>query len=155
MKKIAIASDHAGYSLKESIKKHYKDQNYEVIDLGTNSEESTSYSEYGHKLAEYMQNKDNKVDFGIGICGTGLGISYALNRHEGIIAARVTSEEDAYLAKAHNNANVLALGSRQISLEKAVKIIDKYQQSSFEGGRHIPRIEGIEIKDCFKKTKCS
>ncbi|TNK87435.1 ribose-5-phosphate isomerase, partial [Mycoplasmopsis pullorum] len=83
-------------------------------------------------------------EFGIGICGTGLGISYALNRHKHIRAARITSVEDAHLAKQHNNANVLVFGGRQVTFEQAKDMVDEYLKTQFEGGRHIARIEELD-----------
>ena len=142
--KYAIASDHGGYELKENIKMYLKSRGIEVEDLGTNSDKSVSYATYGHALADFIKkNPDYK---GIGICGTGLGISYALNRHKGIRAARVTSVEDAKLAKQHNDANVLALGGRQINITQAKNIIEAYEAIDYEGGRHQARIEGIDKK---------
>ncbi|MFL1038133.1 RpiB/LacA/LacB family sugar-phosphate isomerase, partial [Mycoplasmopsis synoviae] len=91
-----------------------------------------------HDLAHYML--ENKCDFGIGICATGLGISYALNRHNHIRAARVTSNEDAHLAKLHNDANVLVFGARQVSFDEAKEMIENYINTTFEGGRHLKRI---------------
>ncbi|WP_029905441.1 RpiB/LacA/LacB family sugar-phosphate isomerase [Mycoplasmopsis opalescens] len=143
---IALASDHGGVDLKNQLRDYVKSKGYEVVDLGpADSSQSISYADQGHKLANYI--KDHKeVTFGLGFCGTGLGISYALNRHEGIRAARIASVEDATLAKMHNNANVLVMGGRQISLEEGKKMVDAYIEAEFEGGRHCSRIESIEIK---------
>lgn len=141
--KVALASDHAACELKNELVNYINDLGYEVVDLGPkDSSQSVSYSVQGHKLANYM--KENEVSFGIGLCGTGLGISYALNRHTGIRAARVTSVEDAHLAKQHNNANVLVLGGRQVSLSEAKEMINEYINTEFEGGRHQARIDDIE-----------
>ncbi|QBF34855.1 ribose 5-phosphate isomerase B [Mycoplasmopsis phocirhinis] len=140
---VPITSDHAAVNLKNKLVEYINSLGYDVKDLGPSDEtQKVSYSLQGHNLANYM--KDNNYDFGIGLCGTGLGISYALNRHQGIRAARVTSTEDARLAKQHNNANVLVLGGRQISFEEAKKIIDEYIKTEYEGGRHQQRIDDIE-----------
>ncbi|WKX02494.1 RpiB/LacA/LacB family sugar-phosphate isomerase [Candidatus Mycoplasma mahonii] len=143
MAKFVIASDHGGYELKSAIIKHFEKNDREIEDLGTASATaSVSYATYGHKLAKFMLS--NKDYVGIGICGTGLGISYALNRHKGIRAARSTSVEDAHLARQHNDANVLVLGGRQIKPHKAFKMIKEFANTSYEGGRHQKRIEAIE-----------
>ena len=144
MKKIiAFSSDHGGYELKEILKKFVSSKGFELVDLGPNNgTESVSYAAYGNKLAEYVL--DNKDVVGIGICGTGLGISYALNRHKGIRAARVVDVNDAYLAKLHNNANVLALGGRFIEPNIAEEIFTKFMETKFEGGRHNIRIEELD-----------
>jgi len=141
--KYAIASDHGGYELKENLVAYLKARGIEVEDLGTNSgTKSVSYATYGHALADFIKkNPDYK---GIGICGTGLGISYALNRHKGIRAARVTSVEDAQLAKEHNDANVLAFGGRQVSPAQAKAMIEVFEAHDYEGGRHQPRIDELD-----------
>lgn len=142
-KKIVLASDHGGFELKEKLIKYLKENKFDVVDLGPNTDQvSVSYALYGKKLAEYLL--ENKDFLGIGICGTGLGISYSLNRHKGIRAARVTSVNDAYLAKLHNNANVLVFGGRFTEYENAVEMFDKYISTDFEGGRHITRIEELD-----------
>ncbi|PAF55427.1 RpiB/LacA/LacB family sugar-phosphate isomerase [Mycoplasmopsis agassizii] len=145
---IALGSDHAGYKLKTEIIKYLQKRGYETVDVGNDSESiSASYATYGHKLANYIQkNKgtENEVFYGIGVCGTGLGISYALNRHEGIVAARVSTVKDGALAKQHNNANVLCFGGRIHTIEEAEKIIEAYENETFEGGRHMDRIKGID-----------
>ncbi|QGZ97502.1 RpiB/LacA/LacB family sugar-phosphate isomerase [Mycoplasma sp. NEAQ87857] len=144
MKKvIALASDHAGYQLKNELQEYVRSLGYDTVDLGPSTDkESISYATQGNDLANYITTRH--PDFGIGVCGTGLGISYALNRHKGIRAARVVSVEDAHLAKQHNNANVLVFGGRQISFDEAKKIIDEYIKTDFEGGRHIQRIEELD-----------
>ncbi|MBU4689505.1 RpiB/LacA/LacB family sugar-phosphate isomerase [Mycoplasma zalophidermidis] len=140
---VAMASDHGGCKLKNELISYINELGYEVVDLGpADSSTSVSYSLQGHKLANYM--KEHKVSFGLGFCGTGLGISYALNRHHGIRAARITSVEDAHLAKQHNNANVLVLGGRQVPLDEAKAMIKEYINTEFEGGRHQNRIDDIE-----------
>lgn len=141
--KIYLSSDHAGYDLKDKIKKYLEDQKYEVIDLGTNNNsDSVSYSEYGKKLAKSVLN--DKGSYGIGVCGTGLGISYSVNRFKGIRGARVTSVEDAKLAREHNDANVLLFGGRQLNIDQVKKMIDQFFKSKYEGGRHQKRIDELD-----------
>lgn len=146
MKKVvAFASDHAGFELKEGLKNYIESLGYEAVDLGPSTDKfPVSYAIQGHELANYV-NLHEPV-FSIGVCGTGLGISYALNRHEHIRAARVTSVEDAHLAKQHNNANVLVFGGRQISLDDAKKMVDEYIKTQYEGGRHQQRIDDIDAQ---------
>lgn len=142
-KKVALASDHAGYELKEKLKYYLEKLGYETVDLGPDTDKvSVSYATKGNELADYVV--ENQPEFGVAVCGTGLGISYALNRHKHIRAARVTSVEDGYLAKLHNNANVLCFGGRQISEEDAEKILDKYIDTNYEGGRHQIRIDELD-----------
>ncbi|QCZ36648.1 RpiB/LacA/LacB family sugar-phosphate isomerase [Mycoplasma nasistruthionis] len=142
-KVIALASDHAGYKLKDELAQYAKSLGYEIVDLGPNTDAvSVSYAEQGKQLAEYVD--QNHPSFGIAVCGTGLGISYALNRHKHIRAARVTSVEDAHLAKQHNNANVLVFGGRQVSFEQAKEMLDEYIKTQFEGGRHQERIDQLD-----------
>ena len=141
--KIYLSSDHAGYDLKDKIKKYLEDQKYEVIDLGTNNNyDSVSYSEYGKKLAKNVLN--DKGSYGIGVRGTGLGISYSVNRFKGIRGARVTSVEDAKLAREHNDANVLLFGGRQLNIDQVEKMIDQFFKSKYEGGRHQKRIDELD-----------
>ena len=141
--KIYLSSDHAGYDLKDKIKKYLEDQKYEVIDLGTNNNyDSVSYSEYGKKLAKNVLN--DKGSYGIGVCGTGLGISYSVNRFKGIRGARVTSVEDAKLAREHNDANILLFGGRQLNIDQVEKMIDQFFKSKYEGGRHQKRIDELD-----------
>lgn len=142
-KRIYLSSDHAGFDLKDKIKSYLNENDYEVIDLGTNSSnDSVSYANYGKKLAQEVL-KD-KGSYGIGVCGTGLGISYSVNRFKGIRGARVTSVEDSRLAKQHNDANVLLFGGRQTTIEDAQKMIDEFFKAEYEGGRHQKRIDELD-----------
>ncbi|MBZ4212869.1 RpiB/LacA/LacB family sugar-phosphate isomerase [Mycoplasma sp. U97] len=142
--KVVFASDHGGCLLKNEVLNYIKSLGYETVDLGpVDDSKSISYAEQGHKLANYMTNNKD-VAFGVGFCGTGLGISYALNRHKGIRAARITSTEDANLAKLHNNANVIVLGGRQVNIEEAKEMINEYINTEYEGGRHQNRIDQID-----------
>jgi len=139
--KIAVASDHAGYRLKEYIKEFLKREGYQVLDLGTNSPESVDYPDYAAKLAELVSK--SRVDRGILICGTGIGMSIVANKFPGVRAALCWSEETAALSRRHNNANVLCLGGRVLKPEEAVRILKVWLSTEFEGGRHLRRIEKI------------
>ena len=124
--KIALASDHRGYKLKQELIEYLKTK-YEIIDLGTNKEESTDFPKYGILLGETIQKKE--ADLGIAICGTGIGISIAANKVKGIMCAKINNEEEAKLAKEHNNANVIAL-SGKTPLEQAKKMIEIFKNSN-------------------------
>ena len=139
--KIAIASDHAGYDIKEQIKKHYGDQ-YEWLDLGTDSEASVDYPDFGHKLAQAVE--QNEVAKGIIICGTGIGISIAANRHKGVRAALCTNATMAKLTRLHNDANVLAIGARITGFEVILDCVDAFMGTEFEGGRHERRVNKLD-----------
>ncbi|VEU78077.1 RpiB/LacA/LacB family sugar-phosphate isomerase [Mycoplasmopsis columbinasalis] len=144
-KLVVFASDHAAVGLKKELEKYVQTKGYEVLDLGPADEsQSCSYALQGHKLANYMNENEDKVAFGIGLCGTGLGISYALNRHTNIRAARVTSVADAHMAKQHNDANVLVFGGRITAPADAKAMVDEYLNTEFEGGRHQQRIKDID-----------
>lgn len=139
-----LASDHAGYALKEEIKKYLEEKGISYTDLGTDNEnDSVSYSDFGKKIGKYIHN--HPEESGIAICGTGLGISYAVNRFTNVRGARITSVEDAHLAKQHNDANILIFGGRQQKIEDVKKMIDEYLKTDFEGGRHQERIDGLDI----------
>jgi len=141
---IYLASDHAGFTLKEEMRKYLAEKGEAVEDLGTHSEESTDYAIYAHKLAEAIQK--NPEAKGIAVCGSGLGISMALNRHNGIRAARSMSVEDAEMTRRHNDANVLALSGRQTDTATAEAMVDKFLTTEFEGGRHAARVRNIDLK---------
>ncbi len=139
---IAIAADHGGYELKEDIKNFvFDDLNIEWIDCGTDSTNSVDYPDYAHKLASLIKN--GQADKGILICGTGIGISIAANRHPHIRAALCTNATMAKLTRQHNNANVLALGARITGVELARDIVKAFLIHEFEGGRHQNRVEKI------------
>ena len=136
--KIAFASDHRGYELKEYLKKHLK--GYDIVDLGTNSKESGDYPDYAFKLGEYVV-KNNCL--GLVICGSGIGISIACNKVKGIRCAKVNSIKDAIYTKKDNNANVISL-SASINKERAIKIVSNFIKTKFsEEERHIRRINKI------------
>ena len=137
--KIAIASDHGGYQLKEEIKKYLEGRNIEVVDLGTHSEESVDYPIYGKACGEAVMS--GTADRGIVCCGTGIGISIAANKVKGIRCGLCTSVEMAHLTKQHNNANMIALGGRTTSPALALAIVDEWLDTDFEGGRHQRRVD--------------
>ncbi len=138
---IAIAADHGGYPLKQAIIEAYKDR-LAFLDLGTNAAESCNYADYGHALAEALEK--GRAEKGIIICGTGLGISIAANRHRHIRAALCTDVTMARLARQHNDANVLALGARIIGVNVAFDCIDAFLATGWEGGRHAERVAKLK-----------
>lgn len=138
--KVVVGSDHAGFLQKENIKEYLKSKNIEVIDLGAESELSVDYPDFGKKVGEAVTKEP--YDFGVVVCGTGIGISIAANKVKGVRAALVYDEETARLAKEHNNANILALGGRTTTEEDARKIVDAYLEAKFEE-RHQRRIDKI------------
>jgi ribose 5-phosphate isomerase B len=140
--RIPIASDHAGFELKEHLSKALRALGYEVDDIGTHSPASTDYPDYAHPLAEKVER--GEVARGVLLCGTGLGMSYAANRHPGVRAAVAWTPEIAELARKHNDANVLVLPARFVSEEDGVKILTTWLETPFEGGRHQKRVDKIE-----------
>ena len=142
---IPIAADHAGFEMKEQLEERLKSRGYEVKDLGTDSPASTDYADYAHPLADMVSRGD--VKRGVLLCGTGLGMAYAANRHPHVRAAVAWAPEIAELARKHNDANVLVLPSRFLSPEDAEKILDVFLSTDFEGGRHVRRVEKIETEE--------
>lgn len=140
--KIAICSDHAGYDLKQIVIKHLKGNNVLAIkDFGAYSAESSDYADYAHPMASAVES--HEFDYGISICGSGNGISMTVNKHQGIRAALCWNAEITALARQHNNANVISLPARFVSEEEALKMIDIFFTTDFEGGRHQSRIDKI------------
>ena len=139
--RIVIGSDHGGDELKEKIKAYFDTEKIKYKDLGTHSNDSVDYPDYGKKVGLAVTKED--FDFGIAICGTGIGISIAANKIKNVRAALVHDETTARLAKEHNNANVIALGGRTTSPEKAISIIKTFMGSTFEN-RHQTRIDKIK-----------
>lgn len=144
MQTIGMACDHAGYKMKESLKRWLARQGYKIVDFGTHSEESMDYPDTAHPLAVALER--GQVDFGIALCGSGNGISMTLNKHQGVRAALCWKSELGALAKQHNNANVLSLPARFVSLRLAKEIVTAYMNAKFEGGRHQRRVEKIACK---------
>lgn len=142
MEKIAIGSDHGGFELKQKLIEHYKKQGINLIDEGTCSSESCDYPDIADKMAESILNK--WVDLGILICGTGIGISIAANRHKGIRAAILYDDFSAEMACAHNNANIMVFGGRTMKFEDVVKRIDIFLKTKYEGGRHQLRLDKLD-----------
>ena len=138
MIKIFIASDHAGFQLKEDLKKYFKND-YEFYDFGTDSIDSVDYPDFAHNLSQKIS--DNKNSFGLLICGSGIGMSMVANRFKNVRAALCMNNKMSMLARQHNNANILVLGSRLISYEEANKCFTMFFKSEFEGGRHQARLE--------------
>ncbi len=149
--KIALGADHGGFQLKEKVKECLIENGYEILDLGSYSEESVDYPEYGRAVGEAVL--DKSADFGIIICGTGIGISISANRLKGVRAALCTDSTMARLTREHNDANVLALGARITGDVLALDIVNTFLTTEFEGGRHARRIGKIEEKNC--KCGCS
>ena len=140
--RILIASDHAGFELKEKLERALGDMGFEVQDLGTDSAESTDYADYAHPLAQQVS--EGAVKRGVLLCGTGLGMSYTANRYPRVRAAVAWSPEIAKLAREHNDANVLVLPARFLDEAKGVEILKTWLETPFEGGRHARRVEKIE-----------
>jgi len=139
-KKIAIGSDHAGFQLKQTLINYLQQQGWELIDFGCPSEESIDYPDYAHPVSEYVE--QNKT-LGVLICGSGNGISMSANKHQGVRSAICWNKEIAALARQHNNANILTLPARFISVELGIKIADTFFSTDFEGGRHERRVNKI------------
>lgn len=140
--KLAIAADHGGFELKEKLVKYYQDKGFEMLDLGTHSEESCDYPIPAQKMCTALLK--GEAELGILICGTGIGISIAANRCHGIRAALLYNDEVARLAKEHNNANVAVFGGRMMSFTEVAQRMDIFLKTPFEGGRHQRRIDEIE-----------
>ncbi|MCC6910939.1 MAG: ribose 5-phosphate isomerase B [Flavobacteriales bacterium] len=140
--RIAIGSDHAGIDLKHAVKEHLKARGAEAVDKGAHVRDSVDYPDYAHAVATAVTTGD--VGLGIVICGSGNGVNITANKHAGVRSALAWIEEVAELARAHNDANVLALPARFITEELALRIVDAFLDASFEGGRHARRVEKIE-----------
>jgi len=145
--KVALGADHAGYELKEKVKKYLLSKGVETVDLGTGSTESVDYPDFAVKVAEEVSQK--KVDWGVLVCKSGIGMAIAANKVKGVRAAVVRTVEDTKLARGHNDANLLALSGAFTSEAEAKKIVDAWMETKFEGGRHERRVR--KIKDYEKK----
>lgn len=147
MKKVlALGSDHAGFELKEYIKKYLIDKEFDIIDFGTYSVDSVDYPDFAHPVASAINNGD--FERGILICGSGNGVSIVANKYQSVRAALCWNSELAVLARQHNNANILSLPARFISNNEAIKTVDLFLNTPFEGGRHQTRIDKISLKEC-------
>jgi ribose 5-phosphate isomerase B len=142
-KKIALASDHAGYERKQIVIKYLTDQGIEVKDFGAYSSESSDYPDWAHPMALAVEN--GTFPLGISLCGSGNGINITANKHQAIRSALCWKPEIAVLARQHNDANVLALPARFVTDEEAIAIVDAFLNAEFEGGRHQIRIEKIPV----------
>ncbi len=141
--KIAIGCDHAAFDEKEKLKIFLIDKEYELVDVGTHSSDSVDYPSFGHEVGKMVVN--NEVNKGIVICGSGIGISIAANKIKGVRAALCTSSKHAEMSRKHNDANVLALGARMTDFNLILEIVDVWLNTDFEGGRHLKRVNLIEI----------
>ena len=141
--KIAIGSDHAGFELKQQLTEYFKNTAITILDKCCYSIERADYPDYGHSVANSVLSSE--VNFGILMCGSGNGINMSANKHKGIRAALCWNEEIAKLARQHNDANILVLPARYISLEEAKKCIAIFLTEKFEGGRHQQRVEKIDV----------
>ena len=139
--RIAIGSDHAGFCVKETIKKYLESAGYAVDDQGTGSEDSVDYPDFGKAVGERVASK--KADLGIAVCGSGIGISIAANKVPGIRAALAHDVVTAQLAREHNDANVLALGARIVTPDAALEMVQTFLNTPFAGGRHQRRLDKI------------
>lgn len=139
---IPIGADHAGFQLKERLVKELASLGYHPVDVGTHSDDSVDYPDFAHRVAERVETGVNAR--GVLLCGTGLGMSYAANRHPGVRAAVAWTAEVARLAREHNDANVLVLPARFLDEEQGVKILREWLDTPFAGGRHARRVAKIE-----------
>ncbi|MDZ4745931.1 MAG: ribose 5-phosphate isomerase B [bacterium] len=138
---ISIGSDHAGFVYKEALKAMLIGDGHDVIDVGTKDTSSVDYPDYGVAAARLVQS--GKAEYGVLVCGSGIGIEIAANKVEGIRAANCVTVEMAHMARAHNNANMVAIGERLIGLELAKEIVKVFISTPFEGGRHANRVQKI------------
>lgn len=144
---VYIGSDHAGFELKEEIKNEFNKKGIEYLDLGTDSSKSVDYPDYALKVAEKVKGDSGKESFGILVCGTGIGMEIAANKIDGIRAALIHDDFTAEVAREHNNANIIALGGRTTTATEALRFIDKFMKSKYEGGRHDDRLAKINFME--------
>jgi ribose 5-phosphate isomerase B len=138
---IAIGCDHAGFILKKPVVDYLEQEEYNILDMGTFSEESVDYPDFAHPVARAVEEK--KADFGILICGSGNGVAITANKHADIRAALCWNDEITSLARKHNNANVLALPARFVSISDGIQMVKTFLNTEFEGGRHAKRVDKI------------
>ena len=141
MKKIFISSDHAGYKLKEEIKSHLLKKKISFLDIGPHNDNRVDYPDFAHKVARRV--KSNKNNIGILVCGSGMGMNIAANRHKNIRAAQCFNLKSTKLSRLHNDANIITLGSRLLSKKLALSCVIAFLNTKFEGGRHLKRIKKI------------
>ena len=141
MKKIFISSDHAGFKLKESIKDYLTSKKIEFEDLGPKNDNRVDYPDFAHKVARRV--KINKRNVGILVCGSGTGMNIAANKHKNVRAAQCFNTKSTKLSRLHNDANIITLGSRLISKKNALKFVNIFLNTSFDGGRHLKRVKKI------------
>jgi ribose 5-phosphate isomerase B len=139
--KIAIASDHAGFPMKQALKDSFKDEQIEWVDLGVHSEESVDYPDYGYKMGDAIAKGEAAI--GVLVCGSGVGISIAANRNPAVRCVLCNDETTARLSRQHNDANVIAFGGRLIGIETAKACLKTFLATPFEGGRHAKRVEKL------------
>jgi ribose 5-phosphate isomerase B len=140
--KIAIGADHGGYELKESIKRHLKEKNVDVVDCGTNSNQSVDYPDFALAVGDMVAKKE--VNYGVLVCTTGIGQGIAANKISGVRAATCLNEDQAKYSKLHNDANVISFGAKYSSEDEVKKMLDVWLATSFEGGRHQRRVDKID-----------
>jgi len=143
-KTLIVGSDHAGVALKKELSEVARELGYEIEDVGSHSTESTDYPDYAHQVASAVSREEG---LGLLVCGTGLGMSMAANRHRGVRAAACADVHSAAMSRRHNDANVLCIGSRIIGPGLAAEILKAFLSGSFEGGRHERRVNKIEPRD--------
>ena len=151
IRKIFLASDHAGFKLKEEIKEFLKNTRKKVLDLGTNNDHSVDYPDFGVKLVEAIF--ENQIEKGILICGTGIGMSIVVNRFPGIRGTLCTDIYTAKMCRKHNDSNILILGGRVVGKGLAAEIVETWLITNFEGGRHQRRLDKINELDTTLKSK--
>jgi ribose 5-phosphate isomerase B len=151
MTRIASGADHAGFELKQKIKTHLQQQGFEVDDHGTGSTESVDYPDYAKSVGEEVSSQ--RAHLGVLVCGSGIGMAIAANKVPGVRAAHVTSEYEAQMSREHNDANVLAIGSRVLNDTVAIAVLDKFLGTQFAGGRHQRRIDKITALEREEMTR--
>ena len=149
--RVALASDHAGFHIKETVRQFLENAGYPLVDLGTWSEESVDYPDYGKAVGERVASRE--ADFGIAVCGTGIGISIAANKVPTIRAAVAHDVSTARLAREHNDANVLAMGGRVVNNTQAIEMVQTFLSTAFLGGRHARRVEKIGLIELEERQK--
>jgi len=139
--RLYVGSDHAGFALKEQVREHLEQEGHEIVDVGTHSEDSVDYPDYARQVGEAVASGD--ADYGILVCGSGLGMEIAANKVAGVRAVQIMDTEMAKMSRAHNDANVITLPGRYIEPAAADAIVDTFLATAFEGGRHQLRVDKI------------